>query len=91
MIQNFSNCLSQAKSRGDKIVLVSSGAVGLGCIKLNLNERPKDLISLQAAASVGQGYLMALYQEYMNQNSIDILFESMFIIFSEALTTSAAS
>ncbi len=72
VIESFSYCLSQAKNRGDKIVLVSSGAVGLGCIKLNLNDRPKDLISLQAAASVGQGYLMALYQEYMNKNNINV-------------------
>ncbi len=72
IIQYFSNCISESKARGDKVVLVSSGAVGLGCIKLGLSERPSDLISLQAVAAVGQGYLMALYQQYMNKHNFNV-------------------
>ena len=49
--------------KGNKVVLVTSGAVGLGCKKLNLNTRPKELSMLQAVAAVGQVNLMTLYDE----------------------------
>ena len=39
--------------KGNKVVLVTSGAVGLGCKKLNLKTRPKELSTLQAVAAVG--------------------------------------
>ena len=39
---------------GDEIILVSSGAIGMGVGKLGLRERPKDIPSKQAAAAVGQ-------------------------------------
>jgi len=46
---------------GRQIVLVSSGAVALGCEHLGLDERPEDMPTLQAAAAIGQGDLVALY------------------------------
>ncbi len=66
LIKKFCFSISESKKIGDQIVLVSSGAVGLGCLRLGINERPNDLYSLQAAASVGQVHLMALYEEYMS-------------------------
>ena len=39
---------------------MTSGAVGLGCQRLGLTQRPTSVVALQAAAAVGQGYLMAL-------------------------------
>jgi glutamate 5-kinase len=53
-----------AKVRGDtrrEIVLVSSGAIAAGLAPLGLGRRPKDLARQQAAASVGQGLLVARY------------------------------
>ncbi|MFF8383449.1 glutamate 5-kinase [Streptomyces kanasensis] len=53
-----------AKVRGDarrEIVLVSSGAIAAGLAPLGLDRRPKDLARQQAAASVGQGLLVARY------------------------------
>ncbi|MHB9753819.1 glutamate 5-kinase [Streptomyces sp. BYX5S] len=53
-----------AKHRGDgdkEIVLVSSGAIAAGLAPLGLTRRPKDLARQQAAASVGQGLLVARY------------------------------
>lgn len=51
-----------AKARGDReIVLVSSGAIAAGLAPLGLRRRPRDLARQQAAASVGQGLLMARY------------------------------
>ena len=53
--------------KGNKIILVTSGAVGLGCKKLNLNKRPKDLSTLQAVAAVGQVNLMTVYDRTMKK------------------------
>ncbi|MFF7444479.1 MULTISPECIES: glutamate 5-kinase [unclassified Streptomyces] len=53
-----------AKSRGGgerEVVLVSSGAIAAGLAPLGLRRRPKDLARQQAAASVGQGLLVARY------------------------------
>jgi glutamate 5-kinase len=46
-------------SRASEIVLVSSGAIAAGLAPLGLSKRPKDLATQQAAASVGQGLLIA--------------------------------
>ena len=53
--------------KGNKVVLVTSGAVGLGCQKLSLDHRPIDLPSLQAIAAIGQVNLMTLYEKEMNR------------------------
>jgi glutamate 5-kinase len=48
-------------SQGTQLVLVSSGAIAAGLAPLRLHRRPRDLASQQAAASVGQGLLIARY------------------------------
>ena len=53
--------LAAARSAGRQIVLVSSGAIAAGLAPLGFRRRPKDLASQQAAASVGQGLLVAHY------------------------------
>ena len=58
---NLASCLQ----RGDHVVLVTSGAVGLGCQRLGLTTRPSTVTGLQAAAAIGQGQLMALYEKAM--------------------------
>ncbi|UYM04324.1 glutamate 5-kinase [Solicola gregarius] len=57
------NALAEARSRGDEVVLVSSGAIASGIAPLGLGQRPRDLAAQQAAASVGQGLLVAHYTE----------------------------
>ena len=47
---------------GQQVVLVSSGAIAAGMGPLGLAQRPRDLATQQAAASVGQGALIAAYQ-----------------------------
>jgi glutamate 5-kinase len=49
--------------QGKEVLLVSSGAIGLGAQQLGLDHAPKLLAEKQACAAVGQGRLMALYQE----------------------------
>ena len=60
-IEGYASGVAAAMRRGDQVVLVTSGAVGLGCQKLQLPKRPDTVVALQAAAATGQGYLMALY------------------------------
>lgn len=57
------DAVAVARGRGDEIVLVSSGAIAAGLAPLGLPRRPRDLATQQAAASVGQGALIARYAE----------------------------
>jgi glutamate 5-kinase len=53
--------LSARRQNGGQVVLVSSGAIASGLVPLGLSKRPRDLATQQAAASVGQGLLIARY------------------------------
>lgn len=55
--------MSDIKNAGHEMILVSSGAIGMGVGKLGLRERPKDIPSKQAAAAVGQCELMYTYDK----------------------------
>ncbi|KAJ2609196.1 Glutamate 5-kinase, partial [Coemansia sp. RSA 1694] len=55
------------KELGHRVVLVSSGAVGLGLRRLDMPVKPKELAVIQAIAAVGQGRLMALYDDLFGQ------------------------
>ena len=63
VIADLAASLSYQRRQGETIALVTSGAVGLGCEALDLGQRPSEVVALQAAAAVGQGRLMALYQD----------------------------
>ena len=53
--------ISDLANAGCELLLVSSGAIGVGISKLGLSERPSDLPTKQACAAVGQSELMYLY------------------------------
>ncbi|KAF9958400.1 hypothetical protein BGZ70_009199 [Mortierella alpina] len=55
------------KQHGHRVVLVTSGAIGVGLRRLNLPAKPKDLAKVQAIAAVGQGRLMSLYDDLFSQ------------------------
>lgn len=55
--------LSQLQRQGNRVILVSSGAIGVGCARLGLYERPKTIEQKQAIAAVGQGRLMRVYDD----------------------------
>ena len=55
--------LSDLKNQGHELILVSSGAIGMGVGKLNLPGRPADMPTKQAAAAVGQCELMYTYDK----------------------------
>ena len=58
------------RARGAEVLIVSSGAIAAGLAPLKLTSRPKDLPTQQAAASVGQGLLIAKYNELFSAHSI---------------------
>jgi glutamate 5-kinase len=55
--------LSRLRIQGYRVVLVSSGAVGVGCTRLGLTERPRAIALKQAVAAVGQGRLIRIYDD----------------------------
>lgn len=59
--------LSDLKNAGNEVILVSSGAIGMGVGKLGLHEKPKDIPTKQAAAAVGQCELMYTYDRMFTE------------------------
>lgn len=55
--------LCALQRQGHRLILVSSGAVGVGCARLGLSERPRTMAMKQAVAAVGQGRLMRVYDD----------------------------
>ncbi|KAL0080697.1 glutamate 5-kinase [Phycomyces blakesleeanus] len=55
------------KQNGHRVVIVTSAAVGTGLRRLNMAEKPSKLAARQAVAAVGQGRLMALYDDLFGQ------------------------
>jgi glutamate 5-kinase len=62
-LQALADVLADRRASGGEVVLVSSGAIAAGLAPLGLARRPRDLATQQAAASVGQGALLARYTE----------------------------
>lgn len=60
-VEELVKVLSDLKNAGHEIILVSSGAIGMGVGKLNLPGKPSDMPTKQAAAAVGQCELMYTY------------------------------
>ena len=59
--------LSDIKNMGHEVILVSSGAIGMGVGKLSLGTRPTDIATKQAAAAVGQCELMYTYDKLFGE------------------------
>ncbi len=59
--------MSDLKNAGHEVILVSSGAIGMGVGKLLLKERPSDMATKQAAAAVGQCELMYTYDKLFSE------------------------
>ena len=59
--------ISDLRNSGNEIIMVSSGAIGMGVGKLNLGKKPTDIPTKQAAAAVGQCELMYTYDKLFSQ------------------------
>lgn len=71
-MERLCRVLSDLKNAGHEIILVSSGAIGMGVGKLNLPGRPADMPSKQAAAAVGQCELMYTYDKQFTEYSYTV-------------------
>ncbi len=66
-VEDLCKAMSDIKNAGHELIMVSSGAVGMGVGKLGLRERPKDIPTKQAAAAVGQCELMYIYDKLFSE------------------------
>ena len=66
-VEDLCRVLSDVKNAGHEIILVSSGAIGMGAGKLSLRGRPSDMPTKQAAAAVGQCELMYTYDKLFSE------------------------
>ena len=66
-VESLCRVLSDLKNSGNEVILVSSGAIGMGVGKLSLKERPRDIPTKQAAAAVGQCELMYTYDKLFSE------------------------
>lgn len=66
-VEELCKIISDLKNMGNEIVLVSSGAIGMGAGKLGLSRRPEDIPGKQAAAAVGQCELMYTYDKLFSE------------------------
>jgi glutamate 5-kinase len=69
-LQALVDVIAQLREQGKEVVLVSSGAIAASLSVLGLTARPKDLASQQACASVGQGILIAAYNQAFYKHTI---------------------
>lgn len=66
-VESLCKIMSDIKNAGNELILVSSGAIGMGIGKLGLRQRPDDIPTKQAAAAVGQCELMYIYDKLFSK------------------------
>ena len=71
-LSEFSQDIKELQKDNKNIIIVSSGAIALGCKKLKLNKRNLKLDKSQAVASIGQIELMNLFKKKFNLNKINL-------------------
>jgi glutamate 5-kinase len=66
-VEELCRVMSDLKNAGHELVLISSGAIGMGVGKLGLGKRPTDIPTKQAAAAIGQCELMYTYDKLFGE------------------------
>lgn len=66
-VEELCKTISDIKNAGHEVIMVSSGAIGMGVGKLGLRQRPSDIPTKQAAAAVGQCELMYTYDKLFSE------------------------
>ena len=67
-LTEFTKDIKKLLDQNKKIIIVSSGAIAIGCKKLNLNKKNLKLDKSQAIASIGQIELMNLFSKIFSKN-----------------------
>ncbi len=71
-VSSIASDMAELKDMGYEVVLVSSGAVAAGMVKLGLKKKPRDIKMKQAAAAVGQSGLMWAYERSFWEHNITV-------------------
>ena len=71
-VERLVKVLADIQNSGKEIVLVSSGAVGLGMSRMNLPEKPRETVMKQACAAVGQCELMNMYGKLFGEYNLTV-------------------
>jgi len=71
-MQRLTQQIAAVHKQGDRIVLVTSGAVAAGIAELGIAPKPNDIVFQQAAAATGQSVLMAKYRELFKQHGLKV-------------------
>jgi glutamate 5-kinase len=72
VVDRLADAVARRRNSGHEVIVVSSGAISTGMPALGLTKRPKDLPTQQAAASVGQGILLAAYTAAFARHNITV-------------------
>ncbi|MDD2498457.1 MAG: glutamate 5-kinase [Desulfitobacteriaceae bacterium] len=67
LINKLTCKLTNAENQGKEMILVTSGAVGVGMAKLGMQDKPKNIPEKQAAAAIGQGILLHMYEKMFKE------------------------
>ena len=71
-LASFAKDIKKLKDKNQKVVIVSSGAIALGCKKMNINKKTIKLDKSQAIASIGQIELMNLFSQTFTKFKLNI-------------------
>ena len=71
-MQKLTSQIAAVTKQGDKVVLVTSGAVAAGIAELGIPPKPNDVVFQQAAAATGQSVLMAKYRELFKEHGLKV-------------------
>lgn len=66
-IEALVRVIADLMNMGNEVILVSSGAIGVGVGKIGLKEKPSDTRQKQALAAIGQASLMAIYEKFFTE------------------------
>ena len=67
MIARITEAAVRLREAGHLVVIITSGAVGFGVVRMKLESRPTSIVTKQAVAAIGQSALMRIYDEFFSQ------------------------
>ncbi len=67
-IEKLAEVLSHLRKKGMQVVLVTSGAIGVGAARIGMTQKPRELNRKQALAAIGQAELMRMYQKFFEEH-----------------------
>ena len=66
-IRSLVEAINQVSEAGKKVILVSSGAIGVGAGRIGMNKKPENLAQKQALAAIGQAELIKIYRQFFRE------------------------